>query len=117
MIYLPFAPPTYQKLQTSRNVTHLVFAHPLAHIPEPLPNLVALHEARVALVKALERSQQLRLGVEVVQVLAHHREEHGERDPAVRAAVVRGPARVCAATETAASVSWSVGEKLVERGT
>ena len=38
--------------------------HPLADVPEPLADLVALDEARVGLVEALERGEQLRFGNE-----------------------------------------------------
>jgi hypothetical protein len=64
-------------------VTDLTSIHPLANVRHPASDFVALHEARVALVEALERLEQLRLRIKLEQVLAHHREKHGEVDAAV----------------------------------
>ena len=98
---------------TDADITDLLFVHPLTHVAKPLPDLVALHKARVPLVEALKRGEELRLRVKVVQVLAHHGEEHRERDPAVGPTVLGRPAGVCTA-EAAPAVSRSVGEELVE---
>ena len=51
------APNSAFKRERPNDKTHLTLIHALAHVPEPLPDLVALDEARVGLVEALERGE------------------------------------------------------------
>ena len=63
--------------------TYFRLAHPIACLAQPLLNFIAPDHPRVGFVERRECFKQLRLGVKLEQMLAHHSQEHSKVDPAI----------------------------------